>query len=132
VKVKLARLLSFSRHLDGPTPVRAGRLSQTGRSRPLDQLGLDALVPLRGMSRLHVAGGDGAPDGGVADPADRNRPRRAKGCRVPTCIGLSGLDLVALMTDGVHFADHLCRRAGYRHRRDQAAAVGPARPKTPP
>ena len=36
---------------------------------------------------------------------------------------LSGLDLVALMIDGVHFAEHLLRgRAGHRHRRHQAPA----------
>jgi len=35
---------------------------------------------------------------------------------------LGELDLVALMIDGVHFGDHLCGRAGYRHRRHQAPA----------
>ena len=36
---------------------------------------------------------------------------------------LSGLDLVALMIDGVHFAESCCVVAlGHRHRRDQASA----------
>ena len=47
---------------------------------------------------------------------------------------LSGLDLVAFMIDGVHFAEHLCGRAGDRHRRAPSTRWRwwRAPPRTPP